>query len=160
MKPTVYVDTTIPSYYVDRRESLRLHIDRTRQWWDNERWQYDLYLSDLVLLELQEGEYPGKHGALELVAQIPRFAPAPAIGEIVEAYLAHRLMPRRDMRDAFHLAFSSYYKVDFLLTWNCQHLANARKQQHIRAVNTMLGLNSPLIATPLELVAAEEEEMP
>jgi predicted nucleic acid-binding protein len=119
MKPTVYVDTTIPSYYVDERPGLRLHIERTRQWWDNERRLYDLYVSDLVLLELGEGDYPRKAAALAVVADLPRVAPAPDIGQIVEAYLAHRLMPRHDIRDAFHLAFASYYKLDFLLTWNC-----------------------------------------
>jgi predicted nucleic acid-binding protein len=160
MRPTVYVDTTVPSYYVDQRESLRLHIDRTRQWWDRERGEYQLYVSDLVVLELQEGDYPGKQEALGLVASVPRLAPAPEIGEIVQAYLARHLMPGRDMRDAFHLAFASYYKLDFLLTWNCSHLANARKQQHIRAVNSALGLPSPVIVTPLELVAGEEEELP
>jgi predicted nucleic acid-binding protein len=158
MKPTVYVDTTIPSYYVDQRETLRLHIDRTRHWWDTERPQYQVFVSDLVVLELQEGDYPSKSDALALVASIPRLAPAPAVGEIVAAYLTHRLMPRQDLRDAFHLAFASFYKVDFLLTWNCQHLANARKQQHIRTVNSVLGLSSPLIVTPLELVITEDEE--
>jgi len=158
MKPTVYVDTTIPSYYVDQRETLRLHIDRTRQWWDTERSQYQVFVSDLVVLELQEGDYPRQGDARALVASVPRLAPVPAVGDIVTAYLAHRLMPMQDLRDAFHLAFASFYKVDFLLTWNCQHLANARKQQHIRSVNSVLGLGSPLIVTPLELVIPEDEE--
>jgi predicted nucleic acid-binding protein len=158
VKPSVYVDTTIPSYYVDERPALRLHIERTRQWWESEREQYDVYVSDFVMLELEEGDYPRKSDALRLVRTLPRLAPDSRIGPIVEAYLAHRLMPRRDVRDALHLAFASHYKLDFLLTWNCNHLANARKQHHIRAVNTMLGLATPLIVTPLELVPAEPEE--
>lgn len=158
IKPTVYVDTTIPSYYVDQREALRLHIERTRQWWDQERREYEVYVSDYVRLELGEGEYPGRDEALALIEPIPRLAAADAIADIVEAYLSHRLMPRRDVRDAFHLAFASFYKVDFLLTWNCQHLANARKQQHIRVVNAMLALGTPLIITPLELVLLGDDE--
>jgi predicted nucleic acid-binding protein len=160
MKPTVYVDTTIPSYYVDERPALQLHIERTRQWWDTEREQYDVYISDFVALELEEGEYPHQAEALQLVRTVPRLAPDPRVEAIADAYLAHRLMPGRDVRDALHLAFASHYKLDFLLTWNCQHLANARKQHHIRAVNTMLGLGTPLIVTPLELVPAETEESP
>ena len=73
MKPTVYVDTTIPSYYVDERSSLRLHIDRTRQWWDAERPQYEVYISDLVRLELEEGDYPRKADAPALIAALPRW---------------------------------------------------------------------------------------
>lgn len=77
--------------------------------------------------------------------------------KLSKRYLAHRLMPRQDLRDAFHLAFASYYKLEFLLTWNCEHLANARKQRHIRTVNALLSLGSPLV-TPLELVLVEHEE--
>jgi len=158
MKPSVYIDTTIPSYYVDEREEFRLHIERTRQWWDSERLQYSAYISDLVLIELQEGTYPRQSAAIALASSLPRLAPDPDIERIVTAYLAHSLMPRHDVRDAFHLAFASPYKTDFLLTWNCRHLANARKQRHIRAVNASLSLNSPLIVTPLELVPEEAEE--
>jgi predicted nucleic acid-binding protein len=112
MKPTVYVDTTIPSYYVDERPALRLHVERTRQWWDGERDQYDVYISDFVVLELQEGEYPRQADAVQLVQSVPRLAHDPQISAIVDAYLAHRLMPRRDVRDALQLAFASDYKVE------------------------------------------------
>ena len=158
MRPSVYIDTTIPSYYVDLRPSLSLHIARTRQWWDRERELYDVYVSDFVVLELQEGQYPGKDEAMRLVSEFRRLAATPEIENVVNAYLAHRLMPSRDVRDAFHLAFASHYKIDFLLTWNCHHLANARKQRHIRTINAMLGLNSPLIVTPLELLPMETED--
>lgn len=160
MKPSVYIDTTIPSYYVDERPALRLHIDRTREWWDVESGQYDIYMSDFVVAELEEGSYPRTAEALQLVHRLPRLAPAPEMQLIVEAYVSNRLMPRRDVRDAFHLAFASHYKMDFLLTWNCRHLANARKQLQIRTVNAILGLSTPLIVTPLELVPAEPEEAP
>lgn len=119
MKPTVYVDTTIPSYYVDERPALRLHIERTREWWDEERGQYDVYVPDFVVLELGEGDYPRKSDALHLVSALPRLAPAPEVQTIAEVYLAHRLMPVKDVRDALHLAFACHYKIDFLLTWNC-----------------------------------------
>jgi hypothetical protein len=57
-----------------------------------------------------------------------------------------------------HLALASYHKCDFLLTWNCRHLANANKFGHIRRVNTMLGLFVPLLVTPLELLGGKESE--
>ena len=55
--------------------------------------------------------------------------------------------------DALHLALASYHKCDFLLTWNVQHLANANKFAHIRRVNALLGLFTPALVTPLELLA-------
>ncbi len=74
---------------------------------------------------------------------------------ILETYIRHSLMPADPTGDALHLALASYHECDFLLTWNCQHLANANKFQHIRLVNGMLGLRVPSLVTPLELLAEE-----
>ena len=82
----------------------------------------------------------------------------PAIAEIVEVYIQQHLMPNDPVGDALHLALASYHKCDFLLTWNCQHLANANKFGHIRRVNVMLGLYVPTLVTPLELIGAQNEE--
>lgn len=60
-------------------------------------------------------------------------------------------MPQKDTRDALHLAFASVYKVDVLLTWNCAHLANVNKKEHMKKMNAALGLFLPEIVTPLEL---------
>jgi hypothetical protein len=60
--------------------------------------------------------------------------------------------------DAVHLAYASYYKMDFLLTWNCSHLANANKKDHIRRINAMLNLPTPEIITPLELFQEEKDD--
>lgn len=60
-------------------------------------------------------------------------------------------MPKNIEGDAIHLAYTAYYNIDFLLTWNCNHLANTNKKQHIRLIHTKLNLNSPEITTPLEL---------
>lgn len=158
MRPTVYLDTTIPSYYVDEREALRVHIERTRAWWNEEARQYEVFTSPLVIRELEEGEFPGRTSALELLRDVPLLSPVPRIAEIVEEYLANHLMPRRDGRDAFHLAFASHYKMDYLLTWNCAHLANVNKRKHIAQVNQRLGLFVPVLITPLELVPDSAEE--
>jgi len=157
MQPTVYIDTTIPSYYTDQRESLSLHIQRTRTWWQEERHAYQVYCSDFVELELSESVFVGQAEALTLIAEIPRLAINSEIEQIVEVYLANYLMPGKDIRDAIHLAFASYYKLDFLLTWNIRHLANARKRAHIRVINSRLHLTIPEIITPLELLLTEDE---
>ena len=56
------------------------------------------------------------------------------------------------------LALASHHKCDFLVTWNCRHLANANKFGHIRRVNTMLGLFVPALVTPLELIGDDHDE--
>ncbi len=60
--------------------------------------------------------------------------------------------------DAIHLAYASYYKIDFLITWNCKHLANANKKPHIKKINNNLGIFTPEIITPLELFMEDDNE--
>ena len=83
---------------------------------------------------------------------IPVVPAAEEIIEIVEAYIVHKAMPKDPTGDALHLALASYHKCDFLLTWNCNHLANANKFVHIRSVNAILGLFTPSLVTPLEML--------
>jgi hypothetical protein len=71
--------------------------------------------------------------------------------DIAKIYIKNFVMPDGFKGDAIHLAYASVYKIDFLLTWNCKHLANANKKPHIRKINTKLGLFIPEIITPLEL---------
>lgn len=150
MKRTVYIETTIPSFHYEVRSEPAMIARResTQRWWVNEGPNYDLVTSAFVLGELQEGDYPGKQDALTLISDVPLLEIAPEIEEIVAVYAARRLMPCRDLGDAYHLAVASFYGVDFLLTWNCRHLANANKVGHLRAVNAELGLLVPVVTTP------------
>ena len=74
------------------------------------------------------------------------------ITEIVEAYFAHKLMPLAAQGDADHLALACFYNCDWLVTWNCKHLANANKFGHIHRVNGLLGLRTPALVTPQQLL--------
>ncbi|MHB8767292.1 MAG: PIN domain-containing protein [Deferrisomatales bacterium] len=87
-----------------------------------------------------------------MAASLPLVPVELAVAEIAEAYIAHRVMPRDPAGDALHLALASYHKCDFLLTWNCRHLANANKFAHVRRINVLLGLHVPMLVTPLELM--------
>ena len=113
---------------------------------------YTLVTSVAVLEELERGNFPTKRDAVDLVKSLPLLPSQDEILEIVETYIRHKIMPSDPRGDALHLAFASYYKCDFLLTWNCKHLANANKFGHIRKVNAMLGLYVPMLVTPLELL--------
>ena len=74
-----------------------------------------------------------------------------AVGEIVAAYLQHQLMPRDAAGDARHLALATFHGCAIFATWNCRHIANANKQEHIRRVNSSLGFATPVLTTPFEL---------
>jgi hypothetical protein len=100
---------------------------------------------------LNPGDYPRKEKILEFVSQLEQLEPSAEISQIVDYYIKNKLMPKDERGDAVHLAYASYYKIDFLLTWNCNHLANANKTRHIKIINARLDLFTPEIITPLEL---------
>ena len=154
MKPKVYIETSIPSFYfeVSSEPDRVARREWTRLWWSQCRENYEAVSSEAVLLELMGGDFPGQGDAFELVNQLPLLAIEEPIMEIVEAYIKHRLMPSDPLGDALHLAITSYHGCDFLLTWNCKHIANANKFAHIRRVNAVLGIYCPSLVTPLELL--------
>ena len=154
MKKTVYIETTIPSFYHEIRTEPEMVARKnwTREWWDFHRKRYLPVVSEAVLDELKMGDYPNKDQILALLDNVPLVLVEPAIIEIVVTYIEHQVMPQDPTGDALHLALASYHKCDFLLTWNCKHLANANKFEHIRRVNAILGLFSPSIVTPMELM--------
>jgi hypothetical protein len=156
MKPTVYIETTVPSYYCDSRPELVADIERTRQWWDVERTDYDCYVSQVVLAELAEGAYPGPKQCLAMLDGLPKLRITEEIERIAAVYQRQKLMPRQPVRDALHVAIASFYRMDFLLTWNCRHLANANKSRHLRELNLEMGLAVPQLVTPHQLQPWEE----
>jgi predicted nucleic acid-binding protein len=156
----VYIETTIPSFYFETRPEPEMvaRRDWTRQWWTESGARYKLVTSVAVIEELERGDFAAKEQSLELVEHLPLVRVEPPVSEVVEAYIRHQVMPNDPLGDALHLALASYHKCDFLLTWNCRHLANANKFGHIRRVNTLLGLFVPALVTPLELLGADDDE--
>jgi predicted nucleic acid-binding protein len=159
IKSTVYVETTIPSFYHEDRTTPDIVARRqwTREWWDLAGTNYDLFTSVAVLDELSEGRSDRSADRMALLSQLPLLPIEPAIADIVESYIQHRLMPADPAGDALHLAIASFHKCDFLVTWNCRHLANANKFGHLRRINTLLGLFVPALVTPLELLGGSYE---
>jgi predicted nucleic acid-binding protein len=158
MTKIVFIETTIPSFYHEVRKEPEMIARRnwTREWWDSQREHYQLVTSIAVIEELERGDYPNKEQILSLVADIPLLSINTQIHDIVETYIRRKLMPADIMGDALHLATASFHGCDFLLTWNCKHLANANKFSHIRRLNTLLGLYVPALITPVELLSWEE----
>lgn len=154
MKQTVYIETTIPSFYHEVREDAQFVAMRqwTRDWWHSEMDNYNCFTSDAVIDELETGDHPKKNEKLELIDEIELLEINYSIQDIVDVYVSNYLMPKNDLGDALHLAIASYHKIDFLLTWNCQHLANANKRAHIRRINERLKIFTPELVTPYELI--------
>ncbi len=153
MKLSVYLETSIPSFYHETRIEPEFVAIRnwTRLWWDNSKKGFICYTSEAVFNELESGEYPKKEEKIELIRDIPILEINDEIEEIVEVYISNYLMPKDDLGDALHLAIASFHKMDYLLTWNCKHLANANKKKHIRRINERLRIHTPDVITPLEI---------
>ena len=157
---TVYVETSIPSLCFTLRsdpESVaRMHW--TRQWWQEYADKSSLVTSAAVIEELQQRSGGKNEERISLLDQATVLPISNEVIEIAQVYIDKLVMPRDPRGDALHLAFASYHKADFLLTWNCRHLANANKFHHIRVVNFELGLACPVLTTPLNFLSGADND--
>lgn len=160
MKSRIYIETTIPSFYNEVRMESEMVARKewTVLWWEKYSCNYELVTSEAVIDELERGDFPNKNKSLALLQDIPLLQINTSIGEIVQAYIKHLVMPEDPAGDALHLALASFYSCDFLLTWNCKHLANANKFAHIRRINGILDLHVPSLVTPLQLLGDNNED--
>jgi predicted nucleic acid-binding protein len=160
MARRIYIETTIPSFYFEARSepSMVARREWTRAWWDGAMDRHELVTSEAVLDEFSRGDFPAREDCLRLIARLPLVPVDTGVVEIVRTYIARRVMQRDPNGDALHLALASRHSCDFLVTWNCVHLANANKFGHIRRVNAMLGTFVPALVTPLELLGDDDED--
>lgn len=148
--PRVYVETTIPSLYHDRRVDppIAAMRDDTRCWWAQAFGRDELVTGPPVFLELRQGPAERRREWTDLIVTLTKLEVTPRVIEIADAYVAHRLMPISPAYDALHLALASCYHCDALATWDTRHLANARKITHLKTLNARFGLTVPEVVTP------------
>ena len=154
MSALIYIETSIPSFYHETRTETQFQAMRewTREWWDVARLRDELVTSTAVVLELRQAPDPKRSEGLALIEPVPLLDDVDTVDEIVAVYFQHKLMPRDAEGDARHLALATFHECDILATWNCRHIANVNKQEHIRTVNSSIGYATPLLTTPYELL--------
>ena len=153
------METTVPSYYVSRssRDVIVLaHQEITRIWWDRRLLLFDVYISPIVLEEIRRGNPEQANRRLQILSPFPVLEATTQVENLAEIYLRELDIPQRAMRDAAHLAFACAYGLDYLVTWNCAHIANAEIRRRLTAVNIRYGIETPVICTPEELMGREE----
>jgi predicted nucleic acid-binding protein len=136
----------------DDREGIIFLIELTKEFWKKKSNNYEILISEQTILELSEGNYPNKIEILKFISGFQVLPYNVEITDIVNVYTAHKIMPVKDLGDSFHLAYASFYKIDYLFTWNYIHLANTNKQHQIRLINNRLGISVPEIVTPMQLM--------
>jgi predicted nucleic acid-binding protein len=154
MEERVYVETSVIGAYFDERTDIVPSAQRywTRLWWDEVRSRYEVVISRAVMHESSHPDFPHSEKALELVSGIQEVSIEEEVRQIVRGYIQNRIMPVNPVGDALHLALASHHKCDYLLTWNCKHIANPNKFRQIRMCNISMGLYVPFLVTPNQLI--------
>jgi hypothetical protein len=157
-KATVYVETSVVSYLTARTSGdliVTAHQKATQDWWSERREEFDLRVSEFVLAEAQGGHPEASQKRMVALAGIPLLDPTPDVEVLAIALLARSAVPATARLDALHIAIAAVHGMDYLLTWNFRHIANAEKWADIEAACKGKGLRMPRICSPLELIKQE-----
>jgi hypothetical protein len=154
MKPKVYIETTIVSYLTARPSRdlvIAAHQQLTQEWWDQRRESFDLYVSQLVIQESGAGDAFMVRKRLEVLETILMLDLRPEAVALARALVEKGPIPEKAAVDALHIAVATVHGMDYLLTWNCKHIANAEMQTAVAAICRAAGSEPPVICTPEEL---------
>jgi predicted nucleic acid-binding protein len=155
VKSKVYLETTVISYLTARPSRdivVAAHQELTRPWWDQRRKDYHLVVSEVVLREAAEGDPEAAEQRGSAVAGIDVLEADEAALELAEDLVRRRAVPEVAAEDALHIAIAVTNGVDYLLTWNCAHIANAAMRRAIDEVCVAQGYEPTVLCTPEELI--------
>ncbi len=154
---TVYLETSFISYLVARpsRDTIVAgHQQTTQDWWANRRSIFDCSISQVVIDEASAGDPTEVQKRLNIVVGLPSLDVTTDAESLTQAIMSAGILPPHAFQDATHVALCAVHGIDYLLTWNCKHLANAQIKRRIEVVCTKLGYRIPIICTPDELMGA------
>ncbi|HTQ40526.1 MAG TPA: type II toxin-antitoxin system VapC family toxin [Pirellulales bacterium] len=158
MKPRVYVETTIVSYltaWVSRDLVMAANQETTRQWWTERKEHFELYVSQAVIEEATGGDKEAAQRRLEIIEEISILSITDEVKALAKLLVAQVPLAQRAQVDALHIAASAVHGMDYLLTWNCSHIANATLRPKIESICRANGYEPPVICTPQELMETD-----
>jgi hypothetical protein len=158
MKPTVYLETTIVSYltaWPSRDLVMAGNQQTTREWWTTHKDEFDLYISQPVIQESNAGDSDAAARRWDILQHIPRLDITDEVTNLARLLISDVPLPPRAQTDALHIAASAVNGINYLLTWNCTHIANAALRPRIEAICQTAGFEPPVICTPQELLGRE-----
>jgi hypothetical protein len=160
MRPTVYLETSVLSYlaaWPSRDLVTAANQQLTHAWWRERRPAFELFTSELVLHEARAGDPEAADRRLKLVCDLPLLEVTSEAQQLGRELLLRTPLPRKAAADALHIALSAYHGMDYLLTWNCAHLANAEIRPRVERTCAMLGFRPAVLCTPAELMGVDEQ---
>lgn len=155
MSETVYIETSILGYLTARPSRdliVAANIELTREWWDRRRHHFSLFTSQAVVRETSQGDGKIASQRLDLVRNLTLLDLNQAVLTLAEQFLARSSLPAKANVDAVHIAAATVHGMDYLLTWNCKHIANAQIQKKLARISFDLGYELPILCTPYELL--------
>ncbi|MCI0488319.1 MAG: type II toxin-antitoxin system VapC family toxin [Blastocatellia bacterium] len=155
MRPTVYIETSVISYLTARPSRDLIvagHQQITADWWDNVRAQVDFFISPFVIDEASRGDQEAARRRIAAITDFPVLEVNEEVRDLAQVYFEAINLPDRARIDAFHLAVAVWHGMDYLLTWNCKHIASARVRKILAEVNETMGIRTSVVCTPEELM--------
>ena len=158
---TVYIETSVVSYLVARPPARSVahqwHV-WTKDWWRLRRPCFECVISEEVLREAAAGDPKASRQRLDALSTLTVLRRTQAVDDLAEAFLSAGAMPAKAKADAVHLAVATAHRVDYLLTWNLKHLANAEVWLRVRPLVEQRGYRMPMVCRPLQLMGEIEYE--
>lgn len=155
MSETVYIETSILGYLTARPSRdivVAANIEVTREWWETRRNDFQLYSSQAVVKETSQGDAQIASQRLEIIRNLALLDLNQSVLELAEQFLERSSLPAKADVDAVHIAAATVHGMDYLLTWNCKHIANAQIQRKLAEISLNLGYELPILCTPYELL--------
>jgi predicted nucleic acid-binding protein len=155
VKSKVYIETSVVSYLTGRPSRdlvIAAHQELTRQWWEERAGQFVLVISELVQQEARRGDLEASRVRVTALDGIDILRVNDEAVSLAERLVLAELVPKESAADALHIAIAAVHGIDYLLTWNCRHLANASRRSRIEAFIKDSGFVSAVICTPEELM--------
>lgn len=151
----MYLETTVVSYLASRPSRdlvVAAHQEITREWWEARRSDFELFVSEILVEEVSAGDPEAARKRLDLVATVPRLALTADVEKLARRLITEGAIPGKAAVDALHIAVATVHAMDYLVTWNCRHIANAEIRAEVTRVCNFAGYDAPIICTPEELM--------
>lgn len=155
MKARVYIETSIVSYLAARasRDVVTLANQQiTIEWWQSTAPGYEMVISEFVVNEAGLGDPEAAARRLDFLRGMPRLATTAEVERLALLLCVRGALPPSARTDSFHIASAAVHGVEYLLTWNCTHIANGVKLPHIESLCREAGYSAPRICTPPQLM--------
>lgn len=155
MSETVYIETSVLGYLTARSTKnliLAANMEITKDWWKFRRSAFILYTSEVVLDEVAQGDSEIAAQRLEILRDFPLLVLNQAVQDLAAQFLGQSSLPPKAKVDAIHIAAATVHEMDYLLTWNCKHIANAQIQRKLAEISFNFGYMLPILCTPNELM--------